>query len=50
MARLRHPFKDDAERRFPHRVDVPVPGDGCDTRCAVTIHVLAGSWMPVAVC
>src|SRR5262245_9855658 len=23
--KARHPFKDEAERRFPHKVDVPVP-------------------------
>ena len=28
MARQRQPFKRDAEKRFPHKVDIPVPGDG----------------------
>jgi hypothetical protein len=26
--KARHPFKDEAERRFPHKVDIPVPGNG----------------------
>jgi hypothetical protein len=26
--KARHPFKDEAERRFPHKVDVPVPPTG----------------------
>jgi hypothetical protein len=28
QGKARHPFKDEAERRFPHKVDIPVPGDG----------------------
>jgi hypothetical protein len=27
-ARARHPFKDEAERRFPFKIDVPVPEIG----------------------
>jgi hypothetical protein len=27
-ARARHPGKDEAERRFPHKIDVPVPDTG----------------------
>jgi hypothetical protein len=27
-ARARHPMKDEAERRFPHKVDIPVPDTG----------------------
>jgi hypothetical protein len=26
--KARHPFKDEAERRFPHKIDIPVPGKG----------------------
>jgi hypothetical protein len=26
--KARHPFKDEAERRFPHKIDVPVPPTG----------------------
>ena len=32
MARQRQPFKREAERRFPHRVDVPMPDGGLGQR------------------
>ena len=28
MAHTRTPFKREAEKRFPHKVDIPVPSDG----------------------
>jgi hypothetical protein len=28
LRKARHPFKDAAERRFPHKVDIPVPETG----------------------
>ncbi len=32
MARIHYPARLAAERRFPHRVDVPVPGSGLGRR------------------
>jgi hypothetical protein len=26
--RARHPSKDEAERRFPHKIDIPIPATG----------------------
>ena len=46
MVRQRQPFKD-AERRFPHKVDVPVPGDGLGLRLNEMMawcRVHAGEW------
>jgi hypothetical protein len=42
-------FKRDAERRFPHRIDIPVPGSGLGRRLTDMLdwcreHVVADDW------
>jgi hypothetical protein len=51
MARATDPntFKREAERRFPHRVDIPVPGSGLGRRLTDMLdwcrdHVAADGW------
>ncbi len=49
MARTHYPGRLAAEREFPHRVDVPVPGDGLGRRLTDMLdwcreHVAADTW------
>jgi len=48
-ARTHYPGRRAAERRFPHRVDVPVPGGGLGRRLTEMLewcreNVAAGAW------
>jgi len=49
MTRIRYPGRLAAERRFPHHIDVPVPGSGHGRRLTDMLdwcrdNVAAGAW------